>query len=98
MSETATEPTGASSRLNALLHGSQFIQGLFKCRDKVFHKVFYFRKIRLKKRLPGLFFRRKKFVVSGKKKGKKLKVSVRALMSKQYDSWSGTYKKRVKIK
>ena len=40
----------------------------------------------------------KKFVVSGKKKGKKLKVSVRALMSKQYDSWSGTYKKRVKIK
>lgn len=40
----------------------------------------------------------KTFKVSGKKKGKKLKVSVKSRMSKKYDSWSGTYKKKVKIK
>ena len=40
----------------------------------------------------------KTFTVSGKKKGKKLRVSVKTLMSKKYDSWSGTYKKKVKIR
>lgn len=40
----------------------------------------------------------KTFTVSGKKKGKRLTVKVRALMSKKYSSWSGNYKKRVKIR
>ena len=38
------------------------------------------------------------FTVSGKRKNKKLKVSVKSRMSKKYDSWSGSYRKRVRIR
>ena len=40
----------------------------------------------------------KTFKVYGKKKGKKMNVYVQSLRSKTYGGWSGTYKKRVKIK
>ena len=40
----------------------------------------------------------KSFTVSGKKKGKRLKISIKSRRSKKYDSWSGTYKKKTRIK
>ena len=40
----------------------------------------------------------KTFTVSGKKKGKKVKISVKSRRSKKYDGWSGTYKKRLRVR